>query len=438
MNAITPDYRKAFDETINFMSVTHSPFFKDYVFYMHVLAQCKVVFKDIGAAAGVAFYRDHYVLCLNPKEVIAEVEKENGTVEEILGFTTKMPIEQRVGIIKHEMLHIILDHVHRLEDRDFKKFNIATDCALDQEIPKEHLPSYAIYPDNNFPTKLSPEEILWGETAEYYYDQIDDDELGDSSGADTGESGNSSPSSDNSPTKGNKYITVDDHTLWQESEGDDEIRKELTKKIVEDAIESTIKAKGNLPNNCQQILDNLTITREVDWKRQLKRIVGNKRAFTRKTILRRDRRQPNANWIKGKTKDRLFDLGVISDVSGSVSNQALIELWSEIINICDTFKVPVSLVQVDTEPKNPEKLTNKTKMVERKASGGTFLSPAIQKFKDFHISVDALVITTDGYLFENDIDPFKDLNIPVIWLIEKTGQIMPEMCQGKMKAIQLN
>ena len=57
--------------------------------------------------------------------------------------------------------------------------------------------------------------------------------------------------------------------------------------------------------------------------------------------------------------------------------------------------------------------------------------------KEHKIKYDALVITTDGYLFGNDIGPFKELNIPVIWLIEKKGQIMGKMNSGKMQAIKL-
>jgi predicted metal-dependent peptidase len=186
------------------------------------------------------------------------------------------------------------------------------------------------------------------------------------------------------------------------------------------------------------MIDNLSLRREVDWKKVLRSIVGNKKANQRKTLMRRDRRLPFANWIKGKTKNRIFELGVVSDVSGSVLDDALMEVWGEIISICDMFNTPVTMIQIDTEPTPPEKLTKKTRLVERKASGGTILSPAIDQFKDYRISFDALVITTDGYLFEDDIFPFQKLNKPVIWLIESNGQIMPEMNQGMMKAIKLS
>lgn len=415
--------RKAFDEAIANMSMATSPYFRDYVFYMHLLAQCKVVFtQSLKAAAGVGFKNDTYVLLINNSEVIATTPEG----EEILGFTDRMPLEHRIGVLKHEMLHIALGHLIRVKDgdKDFMKYNIASDCALDQEILKEHLPSYAIYPDNNFPTKLSPEEILWGQTAEYYYSIIDDESL--------------QPQDQDGPgSSGQGQYTVDDHSSWEEVEGDPTLQQELTKNMVEKAANETQKARGNLPSSYENMIDNLIVRREVDWKQILRRIVGNKKANQRKTLLRRDRRLPLANWIKGKTKDRIFELAVISDVSGSVSDSALQEVWGEIIHICQLFNTPVNLIQVDTEPSDPEPLTKATKTLTRRACGGTYLSPAINRLRQTKTDFDALVVTTDGYLHESDVEPFYKLNKPVIWLIESTGEIMTEMTKGKMRAVKL-
>lgn len=420
--------RSAFDEAIAAMAVMTSEFHKDYVFYLHILAQCRVTFDEqMMAAAGVAFHHDHYTLYINPKEVIYDGPDTEGKHVTVLGFSQSMPIAQRVGILKHEMLHIILRHLERKEDRDHQKFNIAADCALDQEIPKKHLPDYAIYPDNNFPSKKQP---AFGLTAEEYYDLIDDMPKSD----DDDEKGQGQGSGDGDPRPGKGGMN---HDKWNESAGDAELQQELTKRMTEKAATETQKSAGRLPASYAQIIENLTKAREVCWKQVLRRIVGNKKVNTRRTLMRRDRRLPNANWIKGKTKDRIFDLGVISDVSGSVSDKALHKLWGEIINICDTYNTPVTVVQVDTQPMKPEELTKKTKKIERKACGGTVLAPALEMFKESKVHYDALVVTTDGYLWGDDIEPFAALKVPVIWLIEPDGQIMPEMEQNGMRAIKL-
>lgn len=446
--------RQAFDEAIAAMAVMTSEFHKDYVFYLHILAQCRVSFdENMMAAAGVAFHHDHYTLYINPKEVIYEGPDKDGKHCTVLGFSQRMPIAHRVGILKHEMLHIILRHIERKEDREHEKCNIAADCSLNQEIPKKHLPDYAIYPDNNFPAKKQP---AFGLTMEDYYDLIDSDQMkpkddkgqgqgqgsgnGDAKGEGDGQGDGENDSSGGSPGQGDPRPGKGglNHDKWLESEGDQELQQELTKRMTEKAATETQKSAGRLPANYAQIIENLTKAREVCWKQVLRRIVGNKKVNTRRTLMRRDRRLPNANWIKGKTKDRIFDLGVISDVSGSVSDKALHKLWGEIINICDTYNTPVTVVQVDTQPMKPEELTKKTKKIERKACGGTILAPAIEMFKESRVHYDALVVTTDNYLWEDDIKPFLDLKVPVIWLVEPGGRDpFPEQLQGNQRYIKL-
>lgn len=410
--------RSAFDEAIVAMSVAQSEYFKEYTFYLHLLAQCRVVFDTtLQAPAGVNFKNDHYNLYINPSPAIGFTKNETtGEMEPILGFCSDMPLEHRIGILKHEMLHIALGHLIRVGELDFMKYNIASDCALNQEINRDHLPEYAIYPDN-YPTKK--QNILWKETAEYYYELIDDKSMEQQS---QGEGGSG---------------CVDDHTLWEDNEGDATLQQELTKNMVEKAGNEAIKAAGKLPTNYSDMLDNLMVRREVDWKRVLRAIVGNKRALVKKTLLRRDRRMPFANWLKGRTKNRVFELGVISDVSGSVNSEALKLLWGEILSICDLFNSPVQMIQIDTEPTKPEQLTKDSKAIERKAHGGTILAPAIEQFRKYNVNYDALVVTTDGFLFEDDIEPFRKLGKPVIWLIEPHGMIMDSMNQGKMRAIKL-
>lgn len=438
----------AFESAIANMSMEKSPFFQDYVFYMHLVSQCHInINKELQAAAGVSFKRDHYILHLNPNNITSK--DKYGKETTILGFNMEMPIEQRIGVLKHEMLHIALNHVGRFKlhvdpeelkeghydqkaMKQFMKFNIAADCALDQEINRKHLPSYAIYPDN-FPNKKADKH--WKESTEFYYELLDDESIEKIMG-NSNVSGVAVPGS--GEASGKATVGVDDHSTWLESEGDSFLQSEITKRMVERAGAETMKTRGNLPSNYSQIIENLTIRREVCWKQILRRIVGNKKANQRKTLMRKDRRMPNANWIKGKIKARTFTLGVISDVSASVSDEALYELWGEIISICDTFKTSVKMVQVDSQPSEPEELTKASRKIERKHCGGTFLSPAIKMFKDKGITADAYVVTTDGFLHESDLDPFVALKKPVIWLIEEKGKVMDLMNTGQMRAIKLS
>jgi predicted metal-dependent peptidase len=407
--------RKGFEEAVANISIASSQYFNEYVFYMHLIAQCRLILDpSMEAPAAVNFDKNTYNLYINPKTY------------------NDFPLEQRIGILKHEMLHIVLGHLFRYDknETNFTNFNYATDCALNQEIEREHLPKGAIYPDN-FPAPEANDD--WNQTAEFYYNLLESsDDPSKNPGMSSGSGGEGEGEGDSS--KGGE---IDDHSMWKEGVCDQYIQEEITKNMLEKAADNTIKSRGNLPSNYSAMLDNIMRSREVDWKKVVRNIVGNKKANVRKTLMRKDRRMPGANWIKGRTKDRIFELAVISDVSGSVGDEALLKLWGSIIDICHMFNTPVKVVQVDTEPKPPEELTKTTKTIERQANGGTFLSPALETLKEYKISYNALVITTDGYLCKSDVEPFSKLKVPVIWLIESNGQIMPEMTTGTMQAIKL-
>jgi predicted metal-dependent peptidase len=424
------DSSGAFGEAVANMAMSTSPYYKDYVFYMHLLSQCRVVFDEaMPAPAGVSFNTSYYTLYINPSEIIAEGMNEKGEHVVINGFHSVVPLEHRIGIIKHEMLHLALGHLLRKGDKDHKKYNIASDCALNQQITRDHLPEWVIYPDN-IPVKKGV-KVLNNETAEYYYELIDDDKMKEEEGEGEGAGGEGQGNGKG----GSKF--VDGHGKWEMSEGDEELQKEITKNMVERSASQTQSGRGNLPSDYSKMIENLLVKREVDWKKVLRGIVGNRKANVRKTLLRRDRRLPHANWIKGKTKDRVFDLGVISDVSGSVSDGPLMKLWSEVISLCQMFDTEVNMVQVDTQPTKPEKLTKNTRKLERKKCGGTILYPAVEEFKKAGIRYDALLITTDGYLCKDDVNYFSHLKVPIIWLIEPDGIIMDEMNYGRMRAIKL-
>jgi len=402
--------REGLDHTLaNMFSNTN--YQQDYVFYGHMIGQCSIIIEDMSAAAAVSFQLDHYNLHINPTKF------------------DEFTLEQQLACLKHEMLHILNGHVMRKEDRNHIAFNYATDCAINQLINPNHLGQGWILPAN-FPSKKKVPNDL---SSEQYYEMIDKDQLPEDEpqdGEDEGEgNGGGNPQPGNGQGGG--------HQKWNESQGDEDLQKDVTKNMIEKAVNQTQKSRGDIPSQISNYLDMFTRKAELNWKKVLRGIVGNKKVNTRKTIMRRDRRNPNFAHIKGKTKDRMFDLLLISDVSGSVSDTALLALWGEVRHICDITKTPVKLIQVDTRPAKPMELAKKSKIIQRQAAGGTYLSPALDMAHKHKIPYNAIVVTTDGYLDSSDVKKFEELHIPVIWLVEKNGHIMDEMNCGRMKAFKL-
>lgn len=410
------DHRRGLDEAL--ANMFSNPTFNDYLFYAHIIGQCKIIFETgMQAPAGVNFQYDHYNLYINPLEQIPIQPDKDGNypknksgkeIKFIPGFNG-MTLHERMGVLKHEMLHVINMHTARKEDRDHTGFNYAADCAINQMIDRKHLPDGAIYPDN-FPGKPGT-KIPNNLTAEQYYELLNFDE-----------SDNNGSGSCSCPGSGNGS-PIDDHSKWEESQGDKELQEDISKNMLDKAINETNKSRGTVPSQISEWLNNLTKKREVDWRQVLRRLAGNKKANTRKTLLRRDRRLPDHNWIKGKTKDRIGEVVIVGDESGSVSDSELTAAIGECVHICKTLATPIWYVPVDSQAHKPHLLKSNQTNFKRSACGGTILAPAIDKIHESKINYNALVVITDGYIDNSDVDAFAATKRPVIFLITSEGTI---------------
>lgn len=401
---MTNDQRHGFEEALAAAIVAQSPYSANYLFYAHMITQCNVNFKSMQAPAAVSFNLDHFVLHINP-------EKFNA-----------WPIEHRLGVLKHEMLHILNGHLLRFEDREnFKKWNYATDCAINQHIESSHLPQGCINP-SNLPVakgvKVPPMV-----NSEQYYDLIDDDQLPPEDGDGDG-SGNG---------------LVDDHSEWKNSVGSNEsLQKDIAKNMMEKAANETQKSRGNLPSSFADWLELNSNSHQISWQQVLRNLAGNKRVSTRSTIMRSDRRFPKREDLRGKTKNRMFNILLIGDESGSVSSEELVQGIAEVQNICKLTRSDLNYIAIDTQAHAPVKLTSSQRTFKRQASGGTNLHPAIDMAKDHRIDYQAVVVITDGGLCSSDVEHFSRIGKRVIWVVTSQGSIMSEMSQGLMSAYKLD
>ncbi len=396
----------------------------DYLFYAHMIGQCSIKIEpNLPSCAGVAFSIDHYNLYINP--------------EKFDEFT----LVERLAVLKHEMLHILYGHLERKDDRVHLPWNISTDCAMNQHINKDHLPKVGVTPET-LGKKLN-KTVPKNQSSEFYYDFLKEEmenqkQKEENQNKDNGDQqGDGGHQGQGEQSLQDMAQGMDSHETWQQSVGDGDLQQDMTKKMIERAQEDTIKNKGNVPSQCSDWLEMVTRKSELDWKKVLRGITGNKRVGKRSTIMRTDRRFPHREDLRGKTRDRIFNLLVIADVSGSMSDTAVLTTLAEVRHVCDLTRTDVDLIQIDTEAYQPEKLGKKTKLVERKGAGGTYLSPALEMARKHKIEFNAVIVLTDGGLYSNEIQEFEKLGKKVIWLIEPNGQIMDAMNSSRMKAFKL-
>lgn len=413
-----PDFRSKFDETIAVMSTNvNDEYYKMYNFYVHLIARCRIQFEtDLQAPAGVYFSINKFVLVINPV------------------LFNPFSLSQRLSILKHEMLHICYNHINRFPIKVYNPYqaNMAMDCAINQQIPKHHfgdLASEICLPENF--TKMAKEQynvdmtFPQNLTAEQYYELLEklkqeqknqkqnDDSDNSSDGDDGDGSGkNKNNKEENNNNSGKSPKIIDSHDIWERSEGSPQLAKEIAGDLLKRA---TQKARGHLPNNLNEMLEVLFEKPQINWQQVTRRIVGNKKSNFRRVIYKPNRRMPGRHELKGSIKDTTFELVVVVDESGSMSNDEIIYGLNEIRQICKMQDSKLKILHVDTEVKEISEFSHKSTNFNRKSSGGTHMYPAIEYLYNNKIQFDAILFITDGGI-ENlnswDIKP----NKPIIFL----------------------
>jgi len=359
---------------------------RNYMFYASLLSRCKLVFDDnFDAPAAIHFDVDKYVLTIN-NSVFSDFS-----------------ILIRIGILKHEALHIINKHIERFSKIGYTKLvNYACDCSINQFIMPEHLPYDHI--SLEFLSDLCGEDLEHNQSAEYYYNKI------------------SHLEDENIDNNWGESNIVDDNTI-----------DFFTDTLIDEAIEDTKNMNGRYPKINDKKL-GLIASSIVDWKRHLRKIFTSQRQGKIKTNKKPSRRFPKREDIQGVKKDSKFNILVVADVSASVSDKETIELMSSIKSIhsqCAKMS-KMTVIQVDTVAYTPEEFTKNTNIMTRKGKGGTALYPAIERAKQDNIQYDCVLVLTDGYLFKDDVKNFENdkYNTPIMWMISKKGNKSDNLLHG--------
>jgi len=320
-------------------------------FYAHMLSQFKIIQKDdFKHPAGVNFKNGNYHLYINPT------------------LFEEYPLQERVAILVHECQHVLNRHIIRRGQRDHKRWNYGCDIAINQYI--KNIPSNGLSHEKyDMPEKLM---------AEAYYNLLED-EFGDdgepSSGGENGE-------------------LIDEHDLWEESEI---ITEELFNQRTTDIISNAVsKSRGNSPSNIKEILERFSNDIQVPWQQLLRRILGNRKTISVPTHKRLNRRFQDQEWVKGHTKKHGFDLVVVVDESGSMSDNEILYGLNEIEFVASKSKARITMLKVDTQVHEVEKFKRNASSYNRSSNGGTHIYPAIEYIYENRIPCNAIVVITDG------------------------------------------
>jgi len=350
----------------------------------------KVTRKDI-PTAGVCLHGINYQLVINED------------------FWNSLSTDKKkVGLLKHELLHICFGHLEDKDDfPDQELHNVAADVEINQYLTPEYYPTPNILLPSSFPELNLP---LKAGTKKYY-------EL-----LSQARNNGTSPTLDalldqlNSEVWGGKGGL---HPTWKEFDSLSEAEKKLAKAQIEHQIRDIVnsqKDRGFIPSELKDYIDSLfeKTPPSYDWKAYFRRFFSSSpKVYTKKTRRKLNKRFTPNPALKIKPKKHVL-VGV--DTSGSVSQSELIEFFNEIYHMWKTG-VSITVAEGDAaihnvypyEGKTPEYISGR---------GGTDMNPFIKYFNE-HKNYNSLIILTDGEIGERTENSFK----PVLTVLCSKGNV---------------
>lgn len=352
----------------------------DEPFYGHFLTGLnRIVTNDQTPTAAVAIRAGRPVLIVNPEFFMRTV--------------TRRP--ERVAVIKHEVLHLLLQHLERVDWARSNRFvyNLAADLVVNQLIGRKWpLPASAITLDT-FPRLSLPAD----RTVEQYYRML-------LHGLDTIE------------------LTIisshSDHAPWDDglSDADRTLGRHEIARLARHARLRSGSSYSLLDEPVRTIVDALIeqVEPTVDWRRVL-RMFGNS---SRQTRIRNTLRRPSKRYgsYPGIKVQRSHRIVAAVDTSGSISDADLGDFFGEIRGMWRQGS-EVTVVECDQIIQNTWTYRGGPPPTTVGGRGGTSFDPVFEWVRNQRERLDGVIYLTDGQAARPTIDP----GCPVLWVLTPDG-----------------
>jgi len=326
--------------------------------------------------------------------------------------------KEMAALFKHEIYHIMNSHFERerkLKNRFSKEaIGVALDISVNQYI--KDLPAYSKKINGiNMEYNLSlGENRSIEEYAEEIYKSI------------------KSRIKENKISKDNDLKFEIDitkaHELWDEIQLSEEDIKSLTKKT---AISAYNK---NTPKGLENIILAYEEKAEISWQAVLKDILPTVKSGYKKTITRRDRRQPDRLDLRGRLPKNETELIVAIDISASMNDDDMHRILVEILSITSSTRNKVIIIECDNEIRNIYELRTEKDIRKRSNNNGsTQFAPVFQYIIDNNLRNVVLIYFTDG-VGEKELS-VKPINRNTIWVVSGNQELSLKNPYGEVKRI---
>lgn len=302
---------------------------------------------------------------------------------------------ERIGLMLHEVLHVVFFHPQRCGDRDFHVWNIACDYVINIIIIDNGftLPAGGLL-DAHY-RDMSPEDVYESlqqqdpeDLPELPMGDLEEDEVGSESGTSA-----------------------------------EQLKAQIDNILVQAAIQAQEAnlCPGSIPGELARYIDRL-LNPIVPWHRVLRRYMSS-RAKRGTTLRRPNKRFFPKDLLPSRYSEHMCDITVAVDVSGSTTDAAFDHYCAEALQIIKSMKPKkMTFIQFDTELKPVVELKTMKDFgkVEFTGYGGTNINPLMRWAAENKPAL--LLVFTDGGFLPAKIDP----KVPVIWIIDSAPSFKPE------------
>lgn len=350
-------------------------------------------------------------------------------------------------VMMHEILHVVLQHCLRGEDKDNERYNIAADIVINSTIMHENddkassitLSKYGesmhIAPDGNEGYLYTAEEIY--EMLQSKQKNFDSGNQKSKKAGNVGSKKGRAEKVQQSRKNMDKPVAKrwDDHSQWGKFEEDSRLRDVWVKNFAEccEAINVRDKSnnRGTLPMFAQRMLEKLKKP-QTDWRTILNDFIQEE--ICDYSFSPPDRRFQDSPFFlpdfneMGKN-DNVSDILFFVDTSGSISDNDMTTAYSEIKGAIDQYdgKLQGWLGFFDAAIIEPKPFSSFEEFIVIKPAGGGGTDfQIIFEYVDQHMKdkePNCIIILTDGCA------PFpkEELanDIPVLWLINNENVTPP-------------
>jgi predicted metal-dependent peptidase len=327
-------------------------------FYAHVLMRMRREVTEEVETAAVTMREGAVALLVNPAFWMNVLVHER----------------HRVGVLKHEVLHVVLQHLLRCGTvHDRERFNVAADLAVNCHIGLGDLPEEALRIDH--PNLLATPDRRWGMSLEWYYERLQSASARDALASVTPMVGG-----------GGEW--------WVE--GSAAGCAAAVRDLVHRAVAGLgARALGRLPMVVQEAIRAAGggDAPRIDWRRAM-RIFG---ASSRRTCIRNTLKRPSKRFgrIPGVKVRPLSHVAVAIDTSGSIGREQLGLFFAEIHGIWRAG-AQVTVIECDDQVRSVWPYRG-VAPAECAGGGGTEFDPVLQWVNDRAARFDGLIYLTDGF-----------------------------------------